>query len=198
MEVGASDMKICVSSSGTNLESQIDPRFGRCPYFIIIDDDTMKFEALANSNISAMHGAGIGAAQVVANKNVKVVITGNIGPNAYQVLSSTGIKIITGITGKVKDAIEKFKSGELEENPQPTVAPHFGVGRGGGMGMKRMGGKFSSHPNTTTQQLYSQQPIAKSEPKEEIKALRDYKNKLEEELKGLEARIKELKDTIEK
>jgi predicted Fe-Mo cluster-binding NifX family protein len=195
-------MKICVSSSGTNLESQIDPRFGRCPYFIIVDSDTMKFEALSNSNISAMHGAGIGAAQMVANKGVKVVITGNVGPNAYQVLSNTGIKIITGVMGIVKDAIEKFKSGQLESSPQPSVPSHFGVGRGGGMGrgmgMKRMGGEFPPSPNATTQQPYSQQPITDSNPEEEMKALEDYKKKLEEELEGLKTRIKEIKNSNEK
>ncbi|WP_455277128.1 NifB/NifX family molybdenum-iron cluster-binding protein [[Eubacterium] cellulosolvens] len=192
-------MKICVSSSGPNLESQIDPRFGRCPYFIIVDSDTMKFEALSNSNISAMHGAGIGAAQIVANKGVKVVITGNIGPNAYQVLSNTGIKIITGVMGNVKDIIEKFKSGQLGESPQPTVPSHFGVGRGGGigrgMGMERMKRGFPSSLHATTQQPYSQQPITGSNPEEEMKALEDYKRKLEEELEGLKARIKEIKNT---
>jgi len=195
-------MKICVSSSGTNLESQIDPRFGRCPYFIIVDDDTMKFEALPNSSISATHGAGIGAAQIVVNKDIKVVITGNIGPNAYQVLSDTGIKIITGISGRVKNAIEKFKSGDLEETPQPTVAPHFGAGKGGGMGKgmgkKRMWDRFTPPPDATTQQPSPQQSITENNPEEEIKALEDYKKKLEEEMEGLKARIKEIKDSIEK
>ena len=191
-------MKICISSSGTDLESQTDPRFGRCPYFIIVDIDTMKFEALPNQSISAMHGAGIGAAQMVANKNVKVVITGNVGPNAHQVLSSTGIKIITGVTGNVKNTIEKFRSGELKETSQPTVSPHSGVGRGGGMGMKRMRREYPPSPSATTQQPYLQQPITESKPEEEIKALEDYKKKIEEELEGLKARIKELKDSIEK
>ena len=134
-------MKIAVSAAGDNLDTQLDPRFGRCQYFIFVDTESMKFDAVLNESASAMGGAGIQAAQNVADMKAEVVITGNMGPNAFQTLSAAGIKIITGVSGTVKDAIEKFKTGELKETPTPTVASHFGMGGGGGRGMGRGGGR---------------------------------------------------------
>ena len=135
-------MKIVVTSTAPNLDAEIDPRFGRCQYFIIVDPDTMDFEALENSSMMAGGGAGISAAQNIVSKGAEVVLTGNCGPNAYQVLSGAGINIITGVTGKVKDAIENYKSGKLKAGSQPNVSAHFGTGggMGGGRGMGRGGG----------------------------------------------------------
>ena len=127
-------MKVAVSATGENLDAQIDPRFGRCQYFIIVDVDSMKYEAVQNESAMASGGAGIQAAQSVAGMGVEAVITGNVGPNAFQTLSASGIKIITGASGIVKDAIGRYKSGELKETPSPTVGGHFGMGKGGGRG----------------------------------------------------------------
>ena len=88
-------MKICVTSQGDNLEAKVDPRFGRCPYFIIVDPETKEFEAIANPNIQALSGAGIQSAQLVAGKGVEAILTGNVGPNAFQTLQAAGIKVIT-------------------------------------------------------------------------------------------------------
>ena len=88
-------MKVGITSNGENLDSDIDQRFGRCKYFIIVDTETMDFEALSNENMMASGGAGIQAAQTIANKGVEAVITGNIGPNAFQTLAAAGIKIYT-------------------------------------------------------------------------------------------------------
>ena len=137
-------MKIAISAMGATVDAEIDPRFGRCQYFIIIDPDTMNFEAADNSSGMGSGGAGISTAQLIAGKGVEAVLTGNCGPNAYQVLSAAGIKVITGVSGKVKDAIQSYKSGNLQASSQPNVAGHFGMGRGGGMGrgMRRgMGGR---------------------------------------------------------
>ena len=137
-------MKIAISAMGATVDAEIDPRFGRCQYFIIIDPDTMNFEAADNSSGMGSGGAGISTAQLIAGKGVEAVLTGNCGPNAYQVLSAAGIKVITGVSGKVKDAIQSYKSGKLQASSQPNVAGHFGMGRGGGMGrgMRRgMGGR---------------------------------------------------------
>ena len=136
-------MKIAISAMGATLDTEIDPRFGRCQYFIIVDPDTMNFEAINNAGGMGSGGAGISTAQMITGKGVEAVVTGNCGPNAYQVLSAAGIKVITGVSGKVKDAIESYKSGKLQASSQPNVAGHFGMGRGGGMGrgMRRgMGG----------------------------------------------------------
>jgi predicted Fe-Mo cluster-binding NifX family protein len=115
----------------------MDPRFGRCPYFIIVDSETMQYEAVPNMASSAMGGAGIQAAQIVASKSVKVVITGNVGPNAFQALSAAGIKIITGVYGTVREVVEKYKRGDLRETSVPTVGWHFGMRAGGRRGRRR-------------------------------------------------------------
>jgi predicted Fe-Mo cluster-binding NifX family protein len=127
-------MKICVSASSGSLDATVDSRFGRCPYFVMVDSETMAFDVVANDSSSAAHGAGIQAAQTVVNMGAKVVLTGNVGPNAFNVLSATGIKIVTGASGSVKDAVEKYKKGELQEVSNPTVGGHFGMGRGSGRG----------------------------------------------------------------
>jgi predicted Fe-Mo cluster-binding NifX family protein len=127
-------MKIAVSAMGTTLDAEIDPRFGRCQYFIIVNPETMEFEALDNSGAMAGSGAGISTAQTIAGKSVEAVLTGNCGPNAYQVLSAAGIKVVTGVSGKVGDAIQSYKSGKLKASSQPNVAGHFGMGRGMGRG----------------------------------------------------------------
>ena len=135
-------MKIAVSAIAPGLDAEVDPRFGRCQYFIIVDPETMQFEAIENSSAMASGGAGISAAQMITGKGVEAVLTGNCGPNAYQVLSAAGIKVITGVAGKVEDAIGGYKSGKYQPSSQPNVAPNFGagLGRGGGRGMgQRMG-----------------------------------------------------------
>jgi predicted Fe-Mo cluster-binding NifX family protein len=132
-------MKIAVSATGPTLGAEIDPRFGRCQYFIIIDPETMQFEALENSSAMAGGGAGISTAQTIAGKGVEAVLTGNCGPNAYEVLSAAGIKVITGVAGKVQDAIQGYKSGKFQASSQPNVAGHFGMGRGMGHGRRGMG-----------------------------------------------------------
>ena len=130
-------MKICVSAVANSLDAQLDPRFGRCPYFVIVDSESMQFEAIPNMASGAMGGAGIQAAQIIANKGVKVVITGNVGPNAFQALSAAGIKIVTGAFGTVREVVEKYKKGELSETNAPSVGGHFGMGRGQGQGRGR-------------------------------------------------------------
>jgi predicted Fe-Mo cluster-binding NifX family protein len=127
-------MKIAITATASNLDADINPRFGRCQYFVIADPDTMEFEALENSGATAGGGAGIATAQTLAGKNIEAVLTGNCGPNAYEVLAAAGIKVITGVSGKVREAIQSYKSGKLKASSQPNVADHFGAGRGMGRG----------------------------------------------------------------
>ena len=122
-------MKICITSEGKTLDSRVDPRFGRCQYFIIVETDTLEFEAIQNPNIEAMGGAGIQSAQLVASKKVKAVLTGNVGPNAFQTLSTAGIDIYTGVSGSIKEAIEAYKSGKLKKTESPNVGSKFGIGK---------------------------------------------------------------------
>ena len=108
-------MKICVTSTGPSLDAPVDPRFGRCQYFVIVDSETMEHETVQNSSMNASSGAGIQAAQTVSGMGAGVVITGQLGPNAVQTLTAAGIKMMTGASGTVRDAIEQYKSGELSE-----------------------------------------------------------------------------------
>ncbi len=129
-------MKICVTAAGQGLDAAIDPRFGRCQYFTVVDTDTMEYESIDNASIGASGGAGIQAGQFIAGKGVEVVLTGNVGPNAYDTLEAAGISIITGVAGKVRDAVEGYKNGRLKPSTSgPSVKAHFGMGRGMGRGM---------------------------------------------------------------
>ncbi len=153
-------MKICVTAAGDDLDAEVDPRFGRCQYLIFVDSDTMEYEAIPNEAMGAPGGAGIQAAQTVVNRGAEVLISGNIGPNAFQVLSTAGVRIATGAYGTVREAIEMYKSGRLMEAGTSTVAAHAGMsmgmstsmgmggGRGAGRGMGRgMGLACSSPPH---------------------------------------------------
>lgn len=120
-------MKIGVTSTGENLDSEIDQRFGRCKYFIIVETESMEFETISNENAMTAGGAGIQAAQTIAKKGVQAVITGNVGPNAFQTLSAAGIRVYTNVIGSVREAIDKCKNGALEETKGPNVASHSGA-----------------------------------------------------------------------
>ena len=108
-------MKIAITSEGPTLDAAIDPRFGRCKYFLIFDTATENFETVENSHAQASGGAGIQAGQSMVSKGVSVVLTGHVGPNALQVLQPAGIKICNGVSGKVSEAIERFKHGDLKQ-----------------------------------------------------------------------------------
>ncbi len=120
-------MTICVTSEGDTLNAAVDPRFGRCSHFIVVDPDTMDFKALENPASKAGGGAGIQAGQLMADESVEVVLTGNVGPNAFQTLSAAGVTVITGAAGSVRDAIEKYKAGELKAVDSATVKSHSGM-----------------------------------------------------------------------
>ena len=121
-------MKICISSTGKNLDAVVDQRFGRCQYFLIFDTETMKVKNISNEATLSSGGAGIQAAQIVAKEDIGSVITGNIGPNAFQILQAAGIKVYTGAEGTVKEAIENYNKGKLKETGSANVDSHSGIG----------------------------------------------------------------------
>jgi predicted Fe-Mo cluster-binding NifX family protein len=131
-------MKIAISSTGEDLDSHVDPRFGRCQYFIFVDPETMGFEILENEGLMASGGAGVQAAQSIIQNGANVLITGNLGPNAASAPSASGIKVYLVSGGTVREATESFKAGNLHEISGPTVPPHFGMGGGRGMGGRRV------------------------------------------------------------
>ena len=211
-------MKICVTATAGDLNAQVDPRFGRCQYFVFVDSDTMAFEAMANEAIAAPGGAGIQAAQTVVNKGVDVLVSGSIGPNAFQVLSAAGVKIATGAYGTVQEAVEMYKAGRLSEAGISTVATHAGMGagagtgaglgmgigmgggrgggRGRGMGMGRgmgLGMQQPMPPQPQPQAQAPQAPIAPKTKEEEIEQLSSMASRLEKDLEEVKKRIEELK-----
>ncbi len=121
-------MKIAISSLGTNLDAQVDPRLGRCQNIIIFDTDTNNFEATQNPNVMSAGGAGIQTSQLIADKGAEVVITGNVGPNAFRTLAAANIKVYGGAGGStVSQAIENYKQNKLNEMETQSVAGHFGM-----------------------------------------------------------------------
>ncbi len=115
-----------MTSLGTELDSGIDERFGRARYFVVVDTDTDEIIDVIDNleNQHASHGAGMQAAQSVANSGVEWLLTGNVGPNAFSTLNQAGINIGSGAAGTVRDAIEKFKTGGFDETSQPTNPGH--------------------------------------------------------------------------
>jgi predicted Fe-Mo cluster-binding NifX family protein len=192
--------KICVSATGSSIDSQIDPRFGRCAYFIIADADTMDYQNMPNAAYESPHGAGIQAAQAVANQSVRTVITGMVGPNAHRVLSAAGIEIITGVSGTVRDAIQSYKTGQLSGGQSPPGGFSFGPGmrRGGGPGRRatesysswssRMG-RWQSPASVVGEEGLMPAPTAQ----DELNALQERRKNLIHELSGLESTIDQLK-----
>ncbi len=120
-------MKIAITSSGPELTSQVDPRFGRCAYFIFVDTDSDKFEAIENSGAQGMGGVGIQAGQMMIDKGIKAVLTGNCGPNAFQTLRAAGVEVIIGVSGTVQEVVDKFKAGGFQSVSGPNVSPHSGI-----------------------------------------------------------------------
>ena len=150
-------MKIAVSSSGKDLDSMIDPRFGRCAYFLLVETDDMSFEVFDNQSIASGGGAGIQSAQFISSKGAKAVITGNCGPNAVKTLAAAGIEVFLENTGIVRKVLQKFKNGELTSTNMANASEYSGLGdrassgRGMGLGGQRgmgrgrgMGGRGGS------------------------------------------------------
>ena len=128
-------MKVCVTAAASGIDAPMDPRFGRCPFFVVVDLDSMSERSIPNANVDATSGAGIQAAQEVARQGVSALITGNIGPNAMQTLYAAKIDVYQhqgGVT--VRAALEAFQRGELSKIEAPSVSAHSGMGQGRGPG----------------------------------------------------------------
>ncbi|MFO7899075.1 MAG: NifB/NifX family molybdenum-iron cluster-binding protein [Planctomycetota bacterium] len=120
-------MKVAVTTSDKGLDAPVDPRFGRAPCFVFVDVDTMEAETVENENVTAPGGAGPQAAQLVADKQAEVVLTGNCGPNAYRTLRAAGIQVVVGVEGTAREAVEKFNSGEYAPSDDANVDAKFGI-----------------------------------------------------------------------
>ncbi len=120
-------MQILVTSSGRTLDAPTSPVFGRCPVYILVDPQSMAFEAIDNPALGAPGGAGVQAAQFVVQRGVQAVITGNVGPNAYQVFQSAGIPVYIFGQGTVRQAVEAYKEGRLQTTGAATSPDHAGL-----------------------------------------------------------------------
>ena len=119
-------MKLGLPSSGKEMDKLIDPRFGRCQYFIVIDPKTFSFKAKENPFKSTDRGAGIQAAQWMADRRVKTVLSSRVGPNALKVLKAAGITVITGVSGKIGEAVDHYRAGKAVNSsakPNAVNAP---------------------------------------------------------------------------
>ncbi|MFO7556511.1 MAG: NifB/NifX family molybdenum-iron cluster-binding protein [Desulfobacterales bacterium] len=196
-------MKIAISSTGPTLDDPVDPRFGRCAYFVIVETDDLSFEAFNNESISLGGGAGIQSAQFVASKGVDAVITGNCGPKALQALSAAKIEIFVGQSGAVREVIEKYRKGVIKSTETPNVTDHYGMvssanldrwikkrggggmGRGRGMGMGR-------GINGATWNVSCQSGPTLLSREEKLNRLKDQVNELRQQIEDLESSMKVL------
>ena len=119
-------MKIAITAQDKELSSEIDLRFGRAKWLIVVDTESGDFQAHDNAvNVNAAQGAGIQTGGNVANLGVDAVITGNVGPNAFKTLKTAGVKILLAEKQSVQDAIDSFKAGKLKEVDQANVEGHW-------------------------------------------------------------------------
>ncbi|KGG80452.1 NifB/NifX family molybdenum-iron cluster-binding protein [Caloranaerobacter azorensis] len=119
-------MKVCFSSEGRNLDSQLDPRFGRCKYFVIVDTKTNDIKVVENEGLVSEHGAGVSAANLVVDEGVDVVVTRNIGPNSMKILTNAKITIYEGKADTINSNLELLKQDKLNEIKEPRKA-HSGL-----------------------------------------------------------------------
>ncbi len=121
-------MKIAITAVGGTPDDEVDPRLGRCAYFLIYDVESKQYQAVSNEAANQSGGAGVAAAQLVQGNGAEVVLTGNAGPNAFSTLQAAGVKVVVGVSGKVQEAVEKYLAGEYKSVDEASVKPHFGMG----------------------------------------------------------------------
>jgi predicted Fe-Mo cluster-binding NifX family protein len=190
-------MKIAISATKPSLEAEVDARFGRCQHFIIVDPEKREFEVLDNTSTMAAGGAGVSTAQYIASKGVEAVLTGNCGPKAYQVLSSSGIRVITGVSGTVNDAVESYRLGKFQANDSANVSDHFGAGASLDMGgeLSTGRGKGLGHgmgKGTGFGMIHPVKPDPKAHVEEELAALKAQLKEVARQLSDVQHRIEEL------
>ncbi len=182
-------MKIAVTSTGPKLDDAVDARFGRCPYFLIVELETLETESIQNPNISLGGGVGVQSAQLMSKKGVSVVLTGNCGPNAFRTFGAAGIEMITGISGCVREAVEQFKAGKLSYSSAASAQSHFGIGQGTGRGQAIVGGfSRSLDPETAIE-------IEDSFTREKMEDLKNIATDLRSQIESIEARIRDLENS---
>ena len=119
-------MKIAVTSTGKDLASPMDPRFGRAAYILIVDADTLDVEVIDNAeNVNAFKGAGIQAATMISDKHADVLLTGYCGPNAFKALEAAQVKVAGNVSGTVREAVAAFVNGKVKTVTAPNTQGHW-------------------------------------------------------------------------
>ena len=121
-------MKIAVTAQGNTLDAPTSPRFGRCPTYILVETETLAFEALDNPAMAAAGGAGIQAAQFIVEQGIEALLTTNVGPNAMDVLQAASIPVYLISGGTVRQVVEAYKAGQLKLAAGANVPDHSGTG----------------------------------------------------------------------
>lgn len=185
-------MRVAVSANGEGLDAPASPVFGRCPYYVLVDTETWAARTISNPAVAAGGGAGIQAAQYVVQEGAQAVITGNVGPNAFQVFQAAGVPVYLSPGGTVRQAVEAFKRGTLPPLGQATAPAHAGVGRGMGRGMGRglAPGPMPASPPASGPEAA---PCAPASPQEqELTELKDIAVQLRWQLAEVMERIEKL------
>ena len=176
-------MKVVVSSQGESLDVAASPVFGRCPTFIFVDTETLDFEAQPNPAMNQGGGAGIQAAQFVVNQGAQAVLTGNLGPNAFDVFQAAGVPGYLIPDGTIRQAVEAYKRGQLQPMGSANVVAHAGM-RGGG---RRMGqGMGRAMPQAAPTPPKAAQKAELAELRETLKSLRQQLAETMEKIEKLE------------
>jgi len=123
-------VKVAISAAGPTLDAPVDPRFGRCSTFLLVETGDRSFEVHDNIPSTLGGGAGIQSASALAHLGVKAVLTGSCGPNAHETLTAAGIEVYVGCSGTVTEVLGRLEAGELSRAAVPTVPGH--AGRSGG------------------------------------------------------------------
>ena len=187
-------MKVVVTSNGADLDATSSLVFGRCPVYVFVDTDTMEFEAVQNPALAAPGGAGIQAAQFVVEHGAQVVLSGNVGPNAYSVLQAAGIPVFLSGGGTVREVVQAYLAGSLQQLGGANVAAHAGMGTAvGGVGMGRgMGRGMGMGRGARTVPAASPADMAGPEVVDELGALRQEADRLSKQLADVTRRLEEL------
>ena len=181
-------MKIAITSTGPTLDEHVEARFGRCAYFLVVDTDSMEFEAIENPNIAAGGGAGVQSAQLMSDKGVRAALTGNCGPNAFRVFGAAGVQVIVGVSGSVRDAIAQYKQGAFAPASEANVASHSGMG-GGGMGRGMGGGRGMGMGGGMMPAANPGVGVPPVSPAADLESLKAQAKAMQEKLKAVHERI---------
>ena len=189
-------MKIVVTANGADLDAPASPVFGRCPVYVFVDTETMAYEAVENPAEGASSGAGIQAAQFIVERGAQVVVSGNVGPNAFDVLQAAGVAVYLFGGGTVQQAVDAYKAGQLPSAGAPSAPAHTGLGGGPGRGtgMGRGMGRGMGMGRGVTPSAWPAAPPDVPAPETELEELKNMASKLRARM----AEVMERLDRLEK